>query len=680
MVLKNGALLLNKRAILEAQTFWDNRDWSWYETNVPFLDTPDDDINTTYYYRWELLTKHLVYASPQTGYIFTEFIDRPHWSGRYGAISCPAGHQLQEARWLKTTRIARDYARYWTNTKGSEPRRYSTWLADAIWETYRVQGDKNWLLELRAGLQENFAGWQREHFRADAGMFWQTGHDDGMELNINSRQTTDIVKGAPGYRPTLNSYLFADARALSKMARLDKDLETARFYEQIAAQLKDNVQQQLWDEKRQFFFHQFRDNEADGLTKNGAPKPNLAGTLTYQSGPFAGSNQGRELMGYIPWQFELPEKNRGYEAAWKFLNDPKFFQAEFGPSFVGRNDPLFKITETCCWWSGQSWPYATAQTLTALANVLNDYPQNVVTRADYFELLQTYTKTHRKAGQPYLAEAANSDTGSWQGYDNPQHSEHYFHSSYNDQVITGLIGLRPRDDDIIEVNPLAPLDWKYFALDDVLYRGHQLSIFWDADGSRYERGRGLQIWVDGKRATQRETLGRLEVALPKSIKKSDKAEKSWVNYAVNNEKTAYPKITASFSRSQVLADLKNLVDGVHFYSEKPHNRWIFEGSPHQNDWIEIDFGSQRKISRAFFYWLDDGENSQVRAPQTAQLQWWNGQVWRAVVKQKRDFTAPVGHRANRIEFAPVETAKMRVQIEHRNGAVAGLTEIELWGS
>ena len=26
-------------------------------------------------------------------------------------------------------------------------------------------------------------------------MFWQTGHDDGMEFNINSRQTKDILSG-----------------------------------------------------------------------------------------------------------------------------------------------------------------------------------------------------------------------------------------------------------------------------------------------------------------------------------------------------------------------------------------------------------------------------------------------------------------------------------------------------
>src|SRR6476661_2319143 len=77
------AEVLDKEKLLETQTFWDNRDWDWYKENIPFFECPDPEINTTYYYRWELLTKHLTYGSPNSGYCFTEFIDRPFWSGAY---------------------------------------------------------------------------------------------------------------------------------------------------------------------------------------------------------------------------------------------------------------------------------------------------------------------------------------------------------------------------------------------------------------------------------------------------------------------------------------------------------------------------------------------------------------------------------------------------------------------
>ena len=72
------------------------------------------------------------------------------------------------------------------------------------------------------------------------------------------------------------------------------------------------------------------------------------------------------------------------------------FAAPFGPTTVERNDPMFLIKKTCCWWSGQSWPYATSQTLKAMANVLQGYEQDVVTKADYLKLLRTFARTHRQ--------------------------------------------------------------------------------------------------------------------------------------------------------------------------------------------------------------------------------------------------------------------------------------------
>src|SRR5215472_7065002 len=60
------AAVLDAEKILARQTFWDNRDFAWYAANIPLFESPDPDLDTTYYYRWELVTKHLVYASPDT--------------------------------------------------------------------------------------------------------------------------------------------------------------------------------------------------------------------------------------------------------------------------------------------------------------------------------------------------------------------------------------------------------------------------------------------------------------------------------------------------------------------------------------------------------------------------------------------------------------------------------------
>lgn len=682
LVQTGTAQRVDKQKLLDAQTFWDNQDWDWYKANIPFLDTPDADINAAYYYRWEVVTKHLTYGSPKSGYSYTEFIDRPFWSGTYGAISCPAGHQLYEVRWLHGMQYAQDYARYWFRTPGAQPRRYSTWLADAVWAVQMVHGDEAFAVDLLPDLKQNFAGWEQRHFVPEVGLFWQTGHDDGMEFNINSRQTKDILRGAPSYRPSFNAYMYADAIAIAKIARSAGDEDIAVQYEAKANSIKRLVQEKLWDPQRQFFFPMFKnDEERDGHI-------NKALTLTYQTGKYAGSPHGRELIGYVPWQFNLPDQDKGFEEAWKFLMDRDYFFADFGPTVTERHDPLFLVTDHCCWWSGQSWPYATTQTLVALANLLNHYQQKVVTNEDYFKLLKTYSLTHRKDGRPYIAEAANPDTGSWKGYDNYNHSEHYFHSGYCDLVITGLIGLRPRADDIIEINPLAPKAWDYFALVDAPYKGRAVSIFWDRTGERYGQAAGLRLIVDGQELATSERIERLTAKLPargsfqavEPPSKDDRLEayptsSVAFNFAVNNDGTFFPRMTASFSseRSSPMA----AQDGNYWYHVSPPNRWTTAGSTNTSDWIAVDFGTKRDIHEVVLYVLDDGEK--VQPPTSTKLEYLDGSDWKPVRDAEHHPRAPTGRRANHVRFHPIQAQQLRVVLTHPPGSASGLSEFEAWG-
>ncbi len=661
--------MLAPQPLLDRETFWDNRDWDWYKANVPFFECPDADLQTTYYYRWELLTKHLTYGSPNSGYSFTEFIDRPFWSGAYGAISCPAGHQLYEARWLRDPKIARDYAKYWLRTPGAQPRNYSTWLADSVWAVHRVHPDDAFVKDLLPDLKKNHEGWEKRHFVADVGLLWQTGHDDGMEFNINSRQTRDILRGAPGYRPTMNAYMWADALAIARVAALAGDNATADAFRAKAAGLKEKLQKKLWDPKRQFFFPMYqRDEEADGFKVK-------ALTLTHQTGRHAGSAYGRELIGYVPWQFSMPDAKKGYEVAWKKLTDRDGFAAPFGPTTVERNDPMFLLKKTCCWWSGQSWPYATSQTLKALANVLQEYEQDAVTKADYLELLTTFARTHRKNGKPYLAEACHPDTGSFEGHDGYNHSEHYFHSSFNDLVVTGLVGLTPRDDDTLELKPLAPAEWAYFALDNVPYRGHLVSVLWDRDGTRYKRGKGLRVFANGKEIAASETLAPLTVKLSAAPKPAERGAAVPVNFAVNNDGTYYPRVLPSFSNPKTPPS--KLIDGNYWYHRDPPNRWTCEGSPNASDSVVIEFGAKRTIHTAKLYFLDDEKG--VVPPAKFDLEHWDGKAWQPIPAQTRALEKPTGRRANVIRFPSLTTEKVRAVLHHADGGKSGLTEFEVWG-
>ena len=661
------AAVLDKDRALAAQTFWDNRDWDWYKANIPFFECPDADLVTTYYYRWELITKHLTYGSPNSGYSFTEFTDRPFWSGAYGAISCPAGHQLYEVRWLQDARYARDYARYWFRTPGAQPRNYGCWITDGVWAAYEVHPDDAFVKDLLPDLKKNYEGWEKRQFVPEVGLFWQNGHDDGMEFNINSRQTKDILRGANGYRPGFNAYMYADALAIARVARLAGDDATAKTYEAKAASLKEKVQKLLWDPKRDFFFPMSMRDETD--KEGNVVKKH---TLTYQSGKFAGDTHGREEHSYIPWQFNLPDP--GHESAWKFLMDREYFYADYGPLTVERNDPMFLLQKSCCWWSGQSWPYSTAQTLKALANLLQNYKQNVITRADYVKLLHIFAISHRKNGQPYLAEALHPDTGSFDHHDGYNHSEHYFHSSFNDLIITGLAGLKTRADDVIEIDPLAPADWPYFALDDVPYRGHRLSIVWDKDGSRYGKGAGLRVLVDGKELASMKTLGKIIAKMPVALEQPPRRAPR-LNYAVNNDGDYFPRFTASFTSPKT--SLAKVNDGHAWYTIHPPNRWTTAGSPNAIDSITLDLGVPRRVSEVKLHFLDDGTN--LLAPAKYELEFLDGGAWKPVPNQQRTPALPTGHRANSIKFATFDVQKLRAVFTHAAAARTGLSEFEAWG-
>src|SRR5947199_195543 len=78
----------------------------------------------------------------------------------------------------------------------------------------------------------------------------------------------------------------------------------------------------------------------------------------------------------------------------------------------------------------------------------------------------------------------------------------YNHSTWLDILIPEILGLVPRDDDILEIDPLLPPDaLSSFLLDGQHYRGHDVTIVWDAPGGadRYGDGRkGLDVYLDGK--------------------------------------------------------------------------------------------------------------------------------------------------------------------------------------
>jgi hypothetical protein len=467
--------------------------FDWLAANVPRFECSDREVEEIYYFRWWSFRKHLKQTT--NGFVFTEFLVPMRHAGAHNTISCAVGHHLAEGRWLRDARSVDDYARFWLrgNNGGPQPHfhQFSSWFAAAIWARYLVNGDRAFVTNLLGDLVADYRTWEIERRRPD-GLFWQFDVQDGMEESISGSRK------AKQARPTINSYMFANARALAELARLAGRAEVAKEFDGKATELKRLVQEKLWNPADSFF-------EVRCEEKTGAP---VSGSAREFSGV-------REAIGFIPWIFHLPEAGRAHAIAWSQFTHPAGFRAPYGLTTAERRHAGFRTHGCCkCEWDGAVWPFATSQTLNALANLLRDYPQSFVTRRDYFESFLTYTRSHRFEGKPYIGEYLDETTGHWlKG--RQERSRYYNHSTYADLLITGVIGLRPRPDDVVEIDPLVRAEtWNWFCLDGVKYHGRVLTVLWDKDGSRYQRGKGLFVFADGKPIARAGNLERVTGRLP----------------------------------------------------------------------------------------------------------------------------------------------------------------------
>jgi hypothetical protein len=163
-----------------------------------------------------------------------------------------------------------------------------------------------------------------------------------------------------------------------------------------------------------------------------------------------------------------------------------------------------------------------------MANVENNQPhQPYATHADYYRLFSNYVRgQHLRLPNgkviPWISEDLNADTDQWitrtilihRHSSMADRGNYYDHSGFADPLITGLIGLRPRERNRIVIHPLLPAgQWSWFAIDGLPYHGHLLTIVYDRTGSHYQVGRGLSLFVDGRKRASRATLGPLSYRL-----------------------------------------------------------------------------------------------------------------------------------------------------------------------
>lgn len=470
----------------------------WFADNVPYFDAPDRDFKTMWYYRWWIVRFHL--TEPRTP-------DLPHpafYEGMLGfdnliGFAVPA--QLKELTYLRDPSYAlgqiqnayRNHSAegavldapsspYWGET-------YSHWIAMAVAELHDVHPfPEQTLRALLPAMAADVRAWLTAYDRDRDGLPERDRpRVTGYDLDILSYWYFNGLKVDPMAEPPalervdFASFVFANARAIARLAAIVNDTALASEFEREAARIQRATLDHLWDDAAGFFEPRRADND--------------------ERIPV------RELHGFFPFMAQLAPNDPRYTRAIAAFVDPKEFWARFPPVITSQAH-----YRTWTWemdgMTRNIAPHPISMGARTLLQILRHYDQSYATPDHFMQLMARYNDLVYPRVHPNDATwrpNVHEYYSQWEPYrisprPKPSDISHDFHSMYCSLIVEGAVGFTPRADDKIELRPLAR-QWPYFLLDRLRYRGHDLTIVWDRpDGNKRYNAypEGLSLAQDGK--------------------------------------------------------------------------------------------------------------------------------------------------------------------------------------
>ena len=460
--------------------------------NAPRLYCPNQTIEETFAFRTWTLRKHI--KKTEDGFVLSEFlVDKPlSWAGKHNTINAPLTHHLNEYRWMKNADDLMDYIRFFITGEGSARESasafaYHTPALSAMAEYCLHTGNERFLVENALRFEEYFQFWEAKHLTAN-GLYWSNDDREGTEYSISG--TLPDRKRLLGFRPLMNSCMYGDALALAKIFRMAGDSQKEQYYLDKASKLKTCIDEKLWDGE---FYKAIHPLEQD-----------LSRTVNYQDIPQ--ECNVRELIGYLPWVFCLPDA--GKEQAFALLKDSSVFSAKTGLATAEISHPRFQYcTDLACAWCGNVWPYATSYAISAVISLLENYEQNVLSNADLYELIHTYAEMHysEENGKrinfidevmlPFQRVWYARDLALNHGYrlsGGQTRGKDYNHSTFLDLVLRGLCGIKVKNG-FLTVEPRIVGIWRWFKIENLTICRKTYTVYYDEDGSVFGKGAGVII-------------------------------------------------------------------------------------------------------------------------------------------------------------------------------------------
>jgi hypothetical protein len=499
---------------------------SWFDSNLPYFDCSDPFIRKMYYHRAYVLRKNMI--DPKLGRMPWPTQSEGRWRSTWypNVISYGAGHQVREARWLRDPAYWQGHLRTWAENEKSDGvypshvlpsgpagGQYTDWITSTAWEGQLVHPDTRFLSEVVDKLAANVRGWQKVYDPDGDGLLlvdshWWTGmeYQPSFFFFSDFKVSRDFAQPAVQVsldRVDLTAYNYGNALAVARIYKKLGQPAKAEEFDNLAAKISAAVLAKMWRPEKQFFYSLRSSDKALADVK--------------------------EVIGVYPFYFGMVPWGKGYEAAWSSIIDPGQFWTKWPVASASRECPAFSQKDwpgdgraAGCMWNGPTWPHANSLVMTAMARTLRATRDQKVSSSPLepehlWELFSSFTKAQFRNQDllyPWTGEFYNGDTGAWKTAERD-----YNHSTWLDVLIPDLLGLVPRDDPTVEIDPLVPEDrLSYFILDGQRYRGHDLTIVWDSPRGgfpdRFGDGRkGLDLYVDGKLVAASPRIARLVASL-----------------------------------------------------------------------------------------------------------------------------------------------------------------------
>ncbi|WP_285136746.1 Ig-like domain-containing protein [Microbacterium sp. lyk4-40-TSB-66] len=673
----------------------------WWAENVPYLDTPEDNIDKTLYYRWWLMRYNFLDADmPGNTYQFPVAMEGV--LGYNNSIVLTTGMFIDDLKyfrdpiysygpWVSTGETSKSYKfvdnpgdpANWSNS-------YTQYISEAAWRSYQLHGGPT-------AIAKNLAEYAEDDVKGlvDA---YDTNGNGLIEYNWGAMTGNDADavsfhwKGGNQDRAE-NAYLYSNALASAEAYRTAGDTAKADEMQAFAQNIKTQVMDVLWNPDRKLIEH--------AMANNGEHVPWKEINNYY---PFS--------VGLVPKPGDADYKDDYVEALRLFADDKQY---PIFPFYTANQADQAAYNATGGQGSNNFSVINSTVTFRMLSKVLRDYPTDAIDAEWYKKLLYWNAWSHYQNGGdnrlPDQNEFWANGSADPQKIDYRSWIHHTILGATNFTMIEDAMGVRTRSDAKIELDPI-DIGWDHFTANNIRYRDRDLSVTWDAPGGERHYGddvpEGYSVFLDGKLAFTVDKLshvvydpatGTVEVVkgdakvttatastvkAPQDVRFADEARvvdlfaKAGADVRTDSTGSANLATSATASFSAAGREPAGAVNGTTI--NEPF--WGTAGSPNAKDSLTVELGGDKTFDDVRTYFYDSSSSATAAGysePSVYTLEVRRNGEWSTIPQQARTPAYPRAN-YNHVQFPEVTGDAVRLTATHAAGAKTGVKELQVFST